>query len=809
MARPQPRYLLMGVLLGVIGLVNAVAFVLLRDAGSTLHDQAAPRSMAVEQLRLDLADMNGAQNLYLIDPSGGRPVFVAARTTVRRGLATVRRMETSAAGAALLAALVRDERTFERVDDQIWSALRSGQPQLARSLAAGTETSTYTRMAQAARALDRDAAARRVAALDSYNARERVALGASLGLAVVALLLTGALLEERLRTGRRLDTSEAQFRSVLEHLPASVRIYDRELDRIVYANPRYLDMYGYSRAHIDQGLPLAFAERLHDDDRERVISSWRAAAGTGRPWYERYRWIDGDGDVRWISDCERSLPGESGQRLGIAMDVTEEERVAEELAEQRRRYRTLVERMPLVVYIDGRSRDDAVYVSPQVEAVLGVTAQEWYDALGDVTFWERHVHPDDLERVKRAMGYDAPGRTPADYTVLFRFLRGDGQYRWVINEDVEVTGEDGRPLWRQGLIRDVNDRITAEQRWEDLIHRLPATVALWDRTTGSTVYVSPHIEQLTGEPAETWVGREGFERFRSRVHPDDLRDPERWRTDGMPSVYRWRRSDGREIWIREIDNPSPERESGVGVLLFDATDEITAQMELRAAQRTALESLEALVTAAEEERSRIATELHDDTVSDLTAVLMHIRMQMRRQPDLAPLEQVVSQALERTRRLMFELRPHILAHEGLQAAIEQVLKVAPAEHPWESEVDIDIPRQNDTLEALAYRSIRELVLNARKHSRADHIGVRGRMVDGELEFVVVDDGVGFDPHAAARGDGAILHVGLATTRERVELAGGTLVIESAPGAGARFAITLPAQPREPGTAPTRLAGEPA
>jgi signal transduction histidine kinase len=182
---------------------------------------------------------------------------------------------------------------------------------------------------------------------------------------------------------------------------------------------------------------------------------------------------------------------------------------------------------------------------------------------------------------------------------------------------------------------------------------------------------------------------------------------------------------------------------------------------------------------------------------------------MRRQPDLAPLEQVVSQALERTRRLMFELRPHILAHEGLQAAIEQVLKVAPAEHPWESEVDIDIPRQNDTLEALAYRSIRELVLNARKHSRADHIGVRGRMVDGELEFVVVDDGVGFDPHAAARGDGAILHVGLATTRERVELAGGTLVIESAPGAGARFAITLPAQPREPGTAPTRLAGEPA
>jgi PAS domain S-box-containing protein len=490
------------------------------------------------------------------------------------------------------------------------------------------------------------------------------------------------------------------------------------------------------------------------------------------------------------------------------MDVTEQEHVSAALDEQRRRYRTLVERMPLVVYIDGRGGDEAVYVSPQVETVLGVGPQEWYDAVGDAGFWERHVHPDDLERVKRAMGYDVPDRPPADYTVLFRFLRGDGQYRWIVNEDVEVTGDDGRPLWRQGLIRDVHDRMLAEQRWEDLIHRLPGTVALWDKATESTVYVSPHIEQLTGERPELWLGREGFERFRSRVHPDDLNDPERWRTDGMPSTYRWHRSDGREIWIREIDAPSPERESGIGVLLFDATVEMTAQMQLRDAQRKALESLAALVTAAEEERSRIATELHDDTVSDLTAVLMHIRLQMRRRPELEPLEEVVSQALERTRRLMFELRPHILAHAGLHAAIEQTLKAAPAEHGWESAVDIDIPRQSDTLEALAYRSIRELVVNARKHSRAAHISVRGREVGGELQFVVQDDGVGFDPEAVALRDGAILHIGLSSTRERLELAGGSLAIDAAPGAGARFTITLPAQPREQGAAPSPLTGEP-
>ena len=91
--RPHARYLLTGALVLVIALVNAGTLVLVRDAGSTLHDQAAPRSMRVEQLRLDLSDMNGAQNLYLIQPGGGRPVFIAARAAVRRDIAAVRPLE--------------------------------------------------------------------------------------------------------------------------------------------------------------------------------------------------------------------------------------------------------------------------------------------------------------------------------------------------------------------------------------------------------------------------------------------------------------------------------------------------------------------------------------------------------------------------------------------------------------------------------------------------------------------------------------------------------------------------------------------
>lgn len=808
LTRPHARYLLTGALLLVIALVNAGSLVLVREAGSALHDQAAPRSMRVEQLRLDLSDMNGAQNLYLLDPGGGRPVFIAARQAVRHDLADVRPLETSAVGRRLLGSVAAAERQFEQLDGSIWSALQSGQTAVAQALAAGAETSIYLRMRRAATALEDDASNRRVDALDAYNTRQSIALGGGILLAVLALGLTAVLLVERMRTGRRLDTTQAEYETLLTELPAAVRIYDREKRRITYANPRYLRLYGYTRDEIDRGLPLKWAERLHPDDRSRVISGWERAAAAGRPWYDRYRWIDDAGSPRWIADSERSLPHAGGQRLGIAMDVTAQEQAERELEEQRRRYQTLVERMPLAVYLHGTQDDDAIYVSPQIEKVLGITEDDWRGACRDMGFWERHVHPDDLARVKQAMGFDGSPPAP-EFTLEFRFLGEDGRYHWVLNTEAEVEDEDGNPVWRQGLIWDIEKRKLAEIRWQDLIERLPGTVAVWDRRTQATMFVSAHIEQLTGEPAERWLGHEGFERFAAQVHPDDLRDPERWRFDGQPSLYRWRRSDGREIWIRELDGPSPEGESAVGVLIFDVTDEVTAQHALREAQRTALESLEALVTAAEEERSRIATELHDDTVSDLTAVLMHIRLRMRTHPELEPLEQVVSQALERTRRLMFELRPHILAHEGLQAAIEQTLKVAPADHSWDSEVDIDIPRQTDTLEALAYRSIRELVVNARKHSHASHIAVTGRQEGDLLRFVVEDDGVGFDPATAGRRRGAILHIGLATTRERVELAGGSLEMESSPGTGARFTITFPAQPRvaaeTPGPQP--LAGE--
>ena len=107
-----------------------------------------------------------------------------------------------------------------------------------------------------------------------------------------------------------------------------------------------------------------------------------------------------------------------------------------------------------------------------------------------------------------------------------------------------------------------------------------------------------------------------------------------------------------------------------------------------------------------------------------------------------------------------------------------------------------MPRQSETVEALSYRTIRELVVNARKHSQAQTLTVTGRAHDGRLEFIVSDDGVGFDVERARDPMQMHGHLGLDTMIERMRLARGKVDISSSPGHGVRTVFTMPAAPRE-------------
>ncbi len=189
-----------------------------------------------------------------------------------------------------------------------------------------------------------------------------------------------------------------------------------------------------------------------------------------------------------------------------------------------RHYRALVEHLPLITYVD--SSDDetlpSLYLSPQVEAVLGYTSDEW---LGTPGLYVDSIHPDDRDRVvaERQRAYEAGEPRRSEY----RIHAADGRIVWVLDASTMVDGAEGEPPVRLGYAIDITDcklaeaaAGAAETRYRTLVEQLPLGVyvdALDEQS--SNLYSSPQIETMLGDPTAEWLDDAG--RFIRSLHPED------------------------------------------------------------------------------------------------------------------------------------------------------------------------------------------------------------------------------------------------------------------------------------------------
>ena len=217
-----------------------------------------------------------------------------------------------------------------------------------------------------------------------------------------------------------------------------------------------------------------------------------------------------------------------------------------------------------------------------------------------------------------------------------------------------------------------------------------------------------------------------------------------------------------------------------------------ARVHVRSPQR------ERLAREREDERRRLARDLHDGPAQSLSAALFGVDLALatlERAPDSAREEmlharELLRDALNELRAMMFGLRPRLLEEKGLGPALEALAGMAPL---WGPNVTVAIMGQStrlaDDVELALYRIAQEAITNARKHSAAREIRVILDVTPDSAVLSVTDDGQGFPPRrirpTAGHGEG------VPGMRERVELVGGALQIESAPGKGTRVLATLP------------------
>src|SRR4051794_5741725 len=240
-------------------------------------------------------------------------------------------------------------------------------------------------------------------------------------------------IDEHRKTEEGLEHAKARYQAIVRNVPAIVYTVVVEPSgsvRTSFVSPRIGSILGYTEEEFlgDHSRWQRIAEA---EDRRILRDRDARFHRKGDPFRGEYRMLTRDGDVRWFRD-EAILvePGTPAEWQGVMLDVTDERLAREDLKRAEELYRTVVEQIPAITYLDvvrkaTSSSYPTVYISPQVEKVLGVTPQEWME---DPALWLHLLHPEDRERM-----IDADVQTNLNgqpFSQEYRMVARDGRTVW-------------------------------------------------------------------------------------------------------------------------------------------------------------------------------------------------------------------------------------------------------------------------------------------------------------------------------------------------------------------------------------------
>ena len=371
------------------------------------------------------------------------------------------------------------------------------------------------------------------------------------------------------------------------------------------------------------------------------------------------------------------------------------------------------------------------------------------------------------------------------------------------------------------LFRDLNQQ---RQRLRVTLKSIGDGVIVTDRSRAVT-FLNRVAEELTGWSAAESYNQPVEKVFRiiNEASGQSVKSPvdavlESGVIAGLANHTLLVRKDGRQIPINDSGAPIRDDEGrilGVVLVFRDITERRRAEdemkrfneiLEQRVAERTRLAQQQAmqlkaqaveLVKTEERERQRISRILHDDLQQTLAAARLQLETACAAMADASLLEnagELVDAAISRSRHLSHELNPPILNQSGLAEALEWLAGRMADQFGLHVETALEeVPDvENETLKIFLFRAAQELLFNTVKHAGVENARLALTCSDGWLGIHVSDAGEGFDPalmETASRKSG----MGLAALRERTRSMGGHLRIESGPGRGSRFELSVPLQ----------------
>ena len=665
--------------------------------------------------------------------------------------------------------------------------------------------------------------------------------GTILPVEISGKMLPGGILQAFIRdiTARkqaeeRLRQSEEWLRAIFAASRDGILVEDDE--RIVYVNRSYTRLFGYDDPEelIGQNVSVVISA----GDVKRMLGfGRRRARGELPPSVYEFEGKRKDGTLIDVeASVSTSIVAGHAYITTMIRDIAERKQAQEALQNSEARYRRLFDSNPLPVWVYdlqtlaflavneaavrhyGYSREEFLAMTikdirppEDITALLGVVEKPgaglrlpgvcWRHRKKDGTVINVEVTSHSLtfegKRAGVVLAHDVTARRRAEEALR---RAHDELEDKVAARTAELTNIN------EALQAEIRERARTEGRLRENEQRL--TIALqtgklgsWqlDHATGA-LYCSDICKANFGLPPEAEFS---YTTLFESIHPDDRvrvrQAVERALTErsDYSAEYRCVWPDGGVHWIiargRGLYAPDGQPLRMVGVTL-----DITERKQAEEARRRLLRQL---VTAQEDERRRISRELHDQMGQHLAAIgllLSSLKDSCRWEPTantrLKQLEEVANQLAREVDTLAWELRPTALDDLGLHAALDNY--AAKWSERFQVLVDFHSTGLNDRrlpaqIETTIYRIAQEALTNIIRHARAGRVAIILERRGDHVSTIIEDDGCGFDAEALLGAPAGERRMGLLGMQERAALVGGTLNIESTPGAGTTLFVRLP------------------
>ena len=579
-------------------------------------------------------------------------------------------------------------------------------------------------------------------------------------------------------TGRKGAEEQIRFQARLLDAVGQAIIATNPQGTIIYWNRAAEELYGWPKEEV-MGRPIVEITPSEEmlERAEEIMSELRA----GRSWSGEFVVQRKDGSTFAAMVTDTPVHDEQGNLagiIGVSTDITEFKKM-EELRRSEERFRLLAENAQDLIYrYQLKPTLGFEYVSPSATAITGYTPEEHY---ADPELRFKLVHPDDRHLIDEAL------RSP-ESLITIRWRPKDGGVIWIEQRTKAIYDGAGELVAIEGIARDVTERKRVEEALRTtqeflggILDNAPLPI-YGVSEEGRIRLANRFFANFVGMPQEKVIGSLLDDVFTAAEARQFRENNRRVIETETPLIEEeWAEAPDGRHYFQTIKFPlrGPDRRTvAIGGISLDVTERRRAEEALSEARRT--------------ERRRIARDLHDIVLQDLSGVLQSLRLTHLQAKgsglglDLGEELEALGRASSGLRSAIYDLRrekerPFLESVESLvdlnrQATDEREIRLVveegfPVGLPGKESVDV-------------LRVLQEALTNARRHSGASSIEVRLRTENQEVLAEVVDDGRGFDPASVRAG------VGLSAMRERIEGLGGKIEVMSRPDEGTKVTVRV-------------------